>query len=192
MPSFSGIDLNSTIDYQDDYISNSTDDDLSRCPKGCFNGNIIGFMVFASLLALVGITGCSKICCNCIPCLIPCYTADCIRNTCNSFFEIYNLYKERKKLKKENENYIFNYLNSLEKTKSFNEDCPICIEKIDKNNITLPCGHSFHMDCIHVWLKEGDSMVCPVCRKDVFIPIPVPSRKVVDYSSDSDISYDEY
>ena len=59
MPSFSGIDLNSTIDYQDDYISNSTDDDLSRCPKGCFNGNIIGFMVFASLMPGC-ITGCSR------------------------------------------------------------------------------------------------------------------------------------
>lgn len=45
-----------------------------------------------------------------------------------------------------------------------NEDpCPICFEAIHKNEMKLPCNHSFHRKCIMTWYVESD--VCPVCRE---------------------------
>ena len=44
-------------------------------------------------------------------------------------------------------------------------DCVICLESY-KNNVTLcglPCGHSFHQQCIMGWLSR-DNHCCPVCR----------------------------
>ena len=43
----------------------------------------------------------------------------------------------------------------------------------------------------YVWLKKETLWFVLYVGK-MFTFIPVPSRKVVDYSSDSDISYDEY
>ncbi len=48
--------------------------------------------------------------------------------------------------------------------------CPICIEGI--NTIILPCGHSFHIDCIRNWFVheiniEGRTMNCPTCRYNI-------------------------
>jgi len=48
--------------------------------------------------------------------------------------------------------------------------CPRCIESIDK--IGLPCGHSFHIDCIRDWFIhriniERSTMDCPTCRRDI-------------------------
>ena len=44
-------------------------------------------------------------------------------------------------------------------------DCVICLESY-KNNVALcglPCGHSFHQQCIMGWLSR-DNHCCPVCR----------------------------
>jgi hypothetical protein len=54
------------------------------------------------------------------------------------------------------------------------DDCPICLEPIfHKSNAYLtPCGHSFHVECIHnhfvqLWLSDSGGGLCPMCRQDI-------------------------
>jgi hypothetical protein len=51
------------------------------------------------------------------------------------------------------------------KGNSFNETCGICIEKMNKGDITreLECSHSFHIDCIDQWFEK--KCCCPFCNK---------------------------
>ena len=44
-------------------------------------------------------------------------------------------------------------------------DCPICLESYKLGCVLcgLPCGHSFHQQCIMGWLSR-DNHCCPVCR----------------------------
>ena len=54
----------------------------------------------------------------------------------------------------------------FEKPKTiFNDlECSICFENFhDKPKIFLPCGHSFHGDCILKWFNKD--MSCAICRK---------------------------
>ena len=47
-------------------------------------------------------------------------------------------------------------------------ECPICIQEMDENGddiVTLDCGHTFHLKCIHMWLNVNNT--CPNCRKIV-------------------------
>jgi len=42
-------------------------------------------------------------------------------------------------------------------------DCAICLDDFNQNPTeTLPCGHTFHIDCITPWLIIRTT--CPVCR----------------------------
>jgi hypothetical protein len=45
-------------------------------------------------------------------------------------------------------------------------ECVICLESIQDDNITLECGHKFHNYCVSNWLKNQQS--CPICRTMVF------------------------
>ena len=57
-------------------------------------------------------------------------------------------------------------------------ECVVCFEKlrgVDKE-WPLPCGHSFHRDCIRTWMKENPS--CPVCRKN--IPVDPEDHEIMD------------
>ena len=52
------------------------------------------------------------------------------------------------------------------------DECSICFENIDKSdNKILPCGHSFHTNCVLKWFVTSDT--CPVCRVtnsgDIFV-----------------------
>ena len=47
-------------------------------------------------------------------------------------------------------------------------ECPICIQEMNENGddiVTLDCGHTFHLKCIHMWLNVNNT--CPNCRKIV-------------------------
>jgi hypothetical protein len=44
-------------------------------------------------------------------------------------------------------------------------ECAVCLEEFQDNNHirTLPlCSHTFHLNCIDVWLRLNPS--CPICR----------------------------
>lgn len=49
--------------------------------------------------------------------------------------------------------------------------CPICFDEEKPKNVTVSCGHLFHLDCIMEWWKTTFNKEqaiylasCPVCR----------------------------
>lgn len=48
-------------------------------------------------------------------------------------------------------------------------DCAVCLLEFEENDYvrTLPvCSHSFHVDCIDIWLRSHAN--CPLCRAGIF------------------------
>lgn len=46
------------------------------------------------------------------------------------------------------------------------EDCPICLEKLDGKIGHLECTHYFHEECLNQWIKKSNNKDCPICRKN--------------------------
>ncbi|XP_041849703.1 E3 ubiquitin/ISG15 ligase TRIM25-like isoform X2 [Melanotaenia boesemani] len=58
--------------------------------------------------------------------------------------------------------------------------CPVCLEVL-RDPVTIPCGHSYCLDCIEDYWnrdKQKDQYSCPQCRQ-VFNPRPLLSRNTV-------------
>jgi hypothetical protein len=62
--------------------------------------------------------------------------------------------------------------------------CTICLDFLDDNPKTLPCGHKFHEHCITRWCATRPN--CPVCRRGVSLgrrrPAPIANRRVSRYA----------
>jgi len=60
----------------------------------------------------------------------------------------------------------FNKLEKIKILENTEEICPICKIDYDENDtlVKLPCDHSFHEDCIKIWLTRH-SYKCPTCRR---------------------------
>ena len=44
--------------------------------------------------------------------------------------------------------------------------CPICLEVYEERDlmVTMPCGHQYHKECIHPWLRNNiDANITPLC-----------------------------
>ena len=60
------------------------------------------------------------------------------------------------------------------KLKRKQEPCPICLEKIEKNErVETTCGHFFHKKCLQGWciqkVKENKVCFCPACKTDLIL-----------------------
>ena len=55
------------------------------------------------------------------------------------------------------------------KEDSDENQCPICLDNVppptSAERCALPCGHTFHTECITLWMRT--SHTCPNCRKIV-------------------------
>ena len=59
------------------------------------------------------------------------------------------------------------------------DDCPICLEALDRGSTVLPCGHTIHKECMQNFLRFQPAIMtpltpapkCPICRTS--IPIHV-------------------
>jgi hypothetical protein len=51
-------------------------------------------------------------------------------------------------------------------------ECPICLENLESECVTLSCKHQFHKKCINkaIWIFEAENIIdfklntCPICR----------------------------
>lgn len=57
----------------------------------------------------------------------------------------------------------FRYLQHLHTQHSSVDICPICQES-SKNNVILPCAHSFCYKCMMRWIAGRQKLFCPTCR----------------------------
>ena len=58
------------------------------------------------------------------------------------------------------------FINSLItiEIKDLDDDCPICMEKLNGRIGYLSCEHYFHEECLIKWLKTSEHKDCPTCR----------------------------
>ena len=59
----------------------------------------------------------------------------------------------------------------LHQERNDDEQCSICLSKLDGACKTLPCGHVFHRRCILQWKRTGHH-TCPYCREPFTAPPP--------------------
>ena len=62
-------------------------------------------------------------------------------------------------------------------------DCSICLEKLEKNLITLPkCGHTLHSMCFceYVESKRHQDVECPLCRATLIKSPPAVQHMTFD------------
>ncbi|KAL1509292.1 hypothetical protein ABEB36_004054 [Hypothenemus hampei] len=59
-----------------------------------------------------------------------------------------------------------NALGSIQANDKINNECVICFER--KQDVTLPCAHSFCTKCIEEWNELHDT--CPICREKLDSP----------------------
>ena len=82
------------------------------------------------------------------------------------------------------------YYTLFGKKKVFSTDtCSICYRSWNENSAhmeTLPCGHCFHIHCIHKWAFQCEELqnpcICPLCRAEFS-----HSKLSPDESSSSDV-----
>jgi len=60
----------------------------------------------------------------------------------------------------------------MKNVKPLNSECPISLEKIERNNSSiLSCGHQYNNYYLQLYcskyLSEGKNLSCPLCRKDI-------------------------
>lgn len=69
------------------------------------------------------------------------------------------------------------YFAMLEHDWPMNDGCPVCLDEFNNGEVIneLPCGHCFHIACIHPWLQYR-SPCCPLCKLDVREEYKVPVR----------------
>ncbi|MFH4984550.1 hypothetical protein AB6A40_011259 [Gnathostoma spinigerum] len=60
--------------------------------------------------------------------------------------------------------------------------CPVCLERLDDQTITILCNHTFHPTCLEQW----SDTTCPVCRY-CLTPEVTPSLKCSDCDRRTDL-----
>ena len=86
-------------------------------------------------------------------------------------FRIQEEYKQN--LLKEYHDKVSNLKNNLKKSPIETCECPICMENLgESNKMILRCGHQLCGDCTFRHFQSKGGLKCPMCREELFIPIP--------------------
>jgi hypothetical protein len=76
-------------------------------------------------------------------------------------------------------------------TRKQDKICPICHDKIKKNNSTITqCGHRFHSSCIFKSVTRHND-VCPLCRKHLFKK-ELTMRELYEVSKDTIFDFEAF
>ena len=94
------------------------------------------------------------------------------RNVDLDFFNRPRLEEPFRAEENDNKKEVKELLNILPKSKiekNNNLKCVICLSnfKIKDNEVTLPCLHMFHFNCIKKWLYE--KRCCPLCKSEIYL-----------------------
>ena len=49
------------------------------------------------------------------------------------------------------------------------EPCSVCMKRVRKRHVRLPCGHVFHKVCMLRWMCKASRFTCPVCRQTLHV-----------------------
>ena len=58
-------------------------------------------------------------------------------------------------------------MSSFEASSDDPDDCPICLEPLVSDTVTLPCTHIFHVKCVERLRSFKIQQNCPLCRADL-------------------------
>lgn len=45
--------------------------------------------------------------------------------------------------------------------------CPICLDDLSTDVLTVSCSHTFHDKCIKAWCEKSSNQSCPLCRTEI-------------------------
>jgi hypothetical protein len=62
------------------------------------------------------------------------------------------------------------------------DECVICLDSARAVWTALPCGHSFHSQCVATWFDCVQGNACPLCRTRIPVPDPVHIERVTTHS----------
>ena len=62
------------------------------------------------------------------------------------------------------------------------DECPICLEDLDKNIAITNCEHQFHFECLSNWIYSQKKIIftCPSCNQNPCEIINIYSKKKSD------------
>lgn len=90
----------------------------------------------------------------------------------NALFELQREIYYKVQGQTEPSGFLMNFIKELYDKSKVAVECPICLDVIDKDNLTTTnCGHNFH-ECCLAQLKdtaEGNSVPCPMCRTPLYV-----------------------
>ena len=107
----------------------------------------------------------------------------------------------KKNLKKNNiKTCIKNSIFKINYDNLNDNNCSICLDKLEKNIGMLECKHTFHKNCIKPWIENNLKIygisTCPICRQTISILDNSKDVKsdsyTYSYSSDESDYYEEY
>ena len=66
------------------------------------------------------------------------------------------------------------------------EECPICLDKLQKEIAHTTCNHFYHYKCIGKWIHKNkyNKIICPLCSqffeiKNIYLSESLPVNKIV-------------